>query len=467
MRQSVSQNHHCAASRSFVVALFLASLAWCPTPESRGDEATFASTLGGVFESTEMIPDQLEDRLRWSWKHPLGDHDWCPSERSRFRLRGRIDYDSIEISQSAANRATFGDLSDASGLRRARIGAEGNFSPDTRYIAEIDLASGNAVVRDVFVGLGQVHDVGEFRFGHMREPFSLEGDTSANTFAFMERSPINTLDPTRNWGVGFFRCGPDEDSTIALGLYHSGTGPTDLQSGEGSDTAATARWTMLPWYEEDGERLLHVGLALSSRIPDRGVVLINKSPSSPLLDLGDSSASSFVPKIRIPANFQQLFNAQCAMTNGSFWAQAEWYGSVIDQRGGRPVFFQGCHVDAGYFLTGERRHYLTRNGVFGPVTVKRPLLRGFSSQQHSEEYGHGAWELTARFSYLDFRDANRPAGPLGQSVGVVMPQATVGVNWYLADRVRLMFNYTYSAPDEPSTGVSTASLFATRLAVFW
>ena len=436
-------------------------------PQSRGDEATFVSTFGDVFESARMIPDQLDDMPHWSRQLPLGDHDWSPSDRSAFRLRARIDYDSIGVSQSAANRATFGDLSDTFGLRRARIGAEGNVSPDMRYIAEIDLASGKAVVRDVFVGLGQVQDAGEFRVGHMREPFSLEGNTSANTFAFMERSPINNLDPARNWGAGYFRCSPDENSTIALGLFHSGTGPSDLQPSDGSDTAATARWTMLPWYEEGGERLLHVGLAVSSRIPDRGLVVINERPSSPLLDLGDSASSPFGPTIRIPANFQQLFNAQCAMTNGSFWAQAEWYGSLIDQRGGHPVFFHGCHVDAGYFLTGERRNYLTRNGVFGPVTVKRPLLSGFSSQQQSEEFGRGAWELTARFSYLDFIDANTPAGPLGQTVGIVLPQATVGVNWYLADRVRIMFNYSYSAPNEPNTGVSSASLFATRFAMFW
>jgi len=48
-----------------------------------------------------------------------------------------------------------------------------------------------------------------------------------------------------------------------------------------------------------------------------------------------------------------------------------------------------------------------------------------------------------------------------------MPQATFGANWYLADQLRLMFDYTYAVPDEPNTGTSAANVFASRLNVFW
>ncbi len=60
-----------------------------------------------------------------------------------------------------------------------------------------------------------------------------------------------------------------------------------------------------------------------------------------------------------------------------------------------------------------------------------------------------------------------PPGPAGQNVGIVFPQATFGVNWYLAERIRIMFNYIYEAPDEANVGVTEASLFATRLNVFF
>lgn len=425
-----------------------------PTVASPSD---WAESSRATLEAMDDCPDRGALRPR----------EWCSSTGASFRLRGRIDTDAIWTSQRAANRATFGDLSDVVGLRRARIGTEGNLTPDSRYIAEIDLASGNIVVRDLFVGWGQIPETGEFRLGHMREPFSLEGGTSGNTLSFMERSPINNLDPARNWGLGYFRCSGAQDSTIALGIYQSGTDSSDLQGGDGSDTAATARWTMLPWNECEGEQLMHVGFALSARIPDRGVVVINQRPSSPLLDLGDSSASPFVPTIRIPSHFQQLFNAQWAFVDGPFWAQAEWYGSLIDQRGGDPIFLHGSYVDVGYFLTGEHRGYQTQNGTFGRIKVERPVVGGFSSHQHSDSLGLGAWELTARFAYLDFFDPDTPVGPQGQAIGVKLSQATFGVNWYLADRLRLMFNYTYAVPNEINTGTSSASVFSSRLAMFW
>ena len=46
-------------------------------------------------------------------------------------------------------------------------------------------------------------------------------------------------------------------------------------------------------------------------------------------------------------------------------------------------------------------------------------------------------------------------------------ESTFGVNWYLADHLRLMFNYSYAIPDEPNTGTSVANIFGSRLAVFW
>jgi len=215
---------------------------------------------------------------------------------------------------------------------------------------------------------------------------------------------------------------------------------------------------------------LHLGMAMSERVPENGVIVINQQPRSPLLDLGDSSTSPFVPAIRIPATFQQLINFQFAAANGSWWTQAEWYGSFIDQTGtdqtgGDLVFFHGSHVDCGYFITGEHRSYDTSSGTLGAIRVNRPFFHGLADRDRP--LGWGAWELTARFAYLDFFDPDTPTDPSGQLIGIQLPQSTFGVNWYLSDRVRLMFNYSYDVPDEMNTGTSVANIFASRLAVFW
>jgi phosphate-selective porin OprO/OprP len=380
------------------------------------------------------------------------------------RLRGRVDTDAIWTNQSPSNEVTYGDLGSAVGLRRARVGLEGNLGDESRYIAEIDLASGSVIPQDVFIGVGDATAGGERRGGHFREPFSLEGATSANSFAFMERSPINMLDPARNWGLAFFLASEDQSSALALGVFQQGTDASDFQSGPGSTVGATERVSWAPIQADGARRLLHFGVALSERVPEHGVIILNQQPQTPLIDFGNSSASPFVPKITIPATYQQLINLQFAAARGSLWTQAEWYGTAITQTAAPAVFYHGFHADCGYFLTGENREYLGDSSAFGAVDVKRPALR---CATRGRPRGWGAWELTARFAYLDFFNSNTPLGPAGQLQGVRLTTATFGVNWYLADHLRLMFNYSYDAPNEPNTGTSAANVFGTRLGVFW
>ncbi|MFN0199586.1 MAG: OprO/OprP family phosphate-selective porin [Planctomycetaceae bacterium] len=351
------------------------------------------------------------------------------------------------------------------GLRRARIGVEGGIGNDGRYVAEIDLAPGTVVPRDVYFGYGHWQESGETQIGHFREPFSLEGGTSARYFPFMERSPVNLLDPARNWGVGLFRETLDSSSSLAFGVFQSGVDSGDFVGGDGSTLDFTGRLTTALVNESDGETLLHLGFALSERVPESGAIIINQQPRSSLLDLEDSSTSPFVPEIYIPANFQQLLNLQFAAANGPLWTQAEWYGSLIDQTGGGMVYFQGCHIDCGYFITGEHRNYDTTNGTLEKIRVHRPWIRG--PADCDQPRGWGAWELTARIAFLDFFDADTPLGPGGLPIGIQLTQSTFGMNWYLSDRVRLMFNYSYIVPNEINSGTSTANNFATRLAVFW
>lgn len=388
---------------------------------------------------------------------------WQLGPRATMQLRGRLDTDSIWTSQSAANTATFGELGNVVGLRRAWIGVGGELGSASHYIADIDVASGRVVPRDVFLGIGDAEDSGESRFGHFLEPFSLELGTNSDFLAFMERSPISLLDPARNWGVGRF-CAIG-DSTLAAGVFHAGNDEGGLQGGDGGTVGFTGRFTTAPINDGDGERLLHLAIALSERIPESGVIIFNQQPANPLLDLGDSATSPFVPTLRIPATFQQLINLQLATVNGPFWTQAEWYGSLVDQKGAGDVFFHGSYVACGYFVTGQHRAYETTRGVMGPVPVDHPVLLGPSSRGRT--WGLGTWELAVRFGYLDFFDSDTPVGESGQLVGISLPATTFGVNWYLTERVRLMFNYNYELPDEPNTGTSVANIFGTRLNVHW
>ncbi len=437
-----------------LVCLLIAALA-CALVANEPFQQKTASQI--YFETLGALPVPAEDP-------PGFPREWkCESGRT-FQLRGRIDFDSIWTAQSAGSQATYGDLGDVAGLRRARIGAQGDLLDGRRYECEIDMASGMVVPQDVFIGSGLPDEGGERRYGHFREPFSLEGNTSANYFMFLERSPVNDLDPARAWGICLFRAYDGAHRTFALGAFHNGNDDADFDAGNNASAAITGRITAAPVLENGGAKLLHLGFVFSERFAETGTFTINQRPTSPLLDTSNSTLSPFIPEIEIEAVFQQLFNLQLATCDDAFWTQSEWYGSIIpESSGGDTVFLRGFYVSCGYFLTGEHRAYQQNTGVLGPVSVARPLLHGAESRDKS--HGWGAWELTARFAYLNYFDL--PPGPAGTNVGIRFPQATFGVNWMLSDRVRLMFNYNYATPDEANVGTTEASVYAMRLNVFW
>jgi phosphate-selective porin OprO and OprP len=79
----------------------------------------------------------------------------------------------------------------------------------------------------------------------------------------------------------------------------------------------------------------------------------------------------------------------------------------------------------------------------------------------------GAWEFVLRFAYADFCSSNTPRQSNGLKVGDRESEFTVGLNWYLNDYARVMFNYVHAIPVDPNFGPSWADAFFLRTAIFW
>jgi phosphate-selective porin OprO/OprP len=387
----------------------------------------------------------------------------------KFELRGRIEADAVMVAQSRASKALVGDVQNGFGFRRARLGAQGVVGDSARWVAEIDFANGDFRPRDLYVGVLALPGVRELQVGYFREPFSLEGATSSRFITFLERSPLNQLDPARNWGVAARWWSDSERLTYAIGAFRDGTGGDGFSGGDGGNWALTTRLTGLPVYEtgEGPFRLVHLGGAFSHRLPAGGAVRYAPDPQSNILDVSDSPASPFLPTVNIPASGQQLYNLQGAGVRGPLSLQAEWFATAIQQRGGGPVFFHGFYVDASYFVTGEHRGYDKQGAAFSRVSVRRPLVRA----DGTPATGFGAVEVAGRFAVADFLSGNLPpphSGPLAAAPkGVVLYQLTVGVNWYLNDYTRVMANYTLATPDAAAVRALPVHVFGVRTAIYW
>jgi phosphate-selective porin OprO and OprP len=397
---------------------------------------------------------------------PKPDRD--VDRKPTVQLRGRFEADALGVTQSLANRLTIGDLESATGFRRARIGAQGTYGEQLRWVAEFDFADGDVRFDDVYAGLSGLPVPGELRVGHFWEPFGLEGQIGSNHFPFLERSPAIALDPGLNWGVALFAHTPDQTATFAAGIFRAGSDRVGRQQSEDPGLAYTARATWLAYHHgtDDPDTLVHVGAAASRRSPPDGVVAFQPDPQSTLLQAGESPLPPFIQGVTIPSQHVWLANLEMATAAGPAWAMAEWRIAAIDQTDAGGLTFWGWYLSAGYFLTGEHRRYDRARGTFDGVRVINPVYR-LDDAAGCAPCGWGAWELVARVAYLDLADPDLPRAPNGLPAGAEAWTFTAGVNWYLTDFARLMLDCTQFRTRPPVGRWSGGTLFGGRFAVFW
>jgi phosphate-selective porin OprO/OprP len=384
-----------------------------------------------------------------------------------IRLRGRIEPEMITVSQSQKSKELFGDFQNAVGFRRARLGAEGEASEMSRWVFEVDFAGGNVNLKDAFFAVNHLPLVREVRVGYIAEPFTLEGQTRSVWFPFTERSSSFVFDPTRRWGAAFYSYTDDQRLFVQGGAFKSGTTSDGNDVGDSNDMAYVARLVALPWFDDsnDSMHLLHVGGAISQVYPKDNKVTFNQGPQNNLLQSGsDNPRIDFVPTVSMTADQYQLFNLQAALVLGPLSFQAEWTGTHVDQTNGQPVNLGGWYVFGSYFLTGEHRAYNRQFGTFWEPTVRQPFL---CKDGRSLAGGPGAWEVAVRLAYLNFDSSNLPKLSTGLPSGTRQTTVTVGLNWYLNDNARIMFDWTHALVDYPPFGDSTADSINVRTAVFW
>jgi len=366
-------------------------------------------------------------------------------ERSdgRFALEfgGRMDLDGSIVDESRALSERVGGEGTGTGFRRARILFAGELYEHFLFKAEYDFADGEAGIRDLWAGLRRMPWVHEIRAGHMKEPFSLEQLASARFIAFMERPLPDALVPARNTGLAVNRTFLDEAVTLGVGAFND----TD-RFGNGfqndSNYNLSARVSGVPWYRDDGRRLLHLGASYSHGFRGDGVVRYRSQVDNrllpPLLDTGSIPGVDGV----------DLVGGELAVVHGPVRFQAEGIASFLHRSRGLPnPSFWGAYGELSWFLTGESREYIRAYGIFGGIDPRRDfdLRTG----------GWGAFELALRYSYLDLQG--------GGIAGGIAGSVAAALNWYLYPNFRIMLNYVLAHRH----GLGDASVVESRIGYFF
>lgn len=352
--------------------------------------------------------------------------DWTVKWHNGFRVESKDEKFSLEFGGRIQADYTFvreddalaGDVEgDGFEFRRSRLVFQGTVYERIRFKAEYDFAGGAADFNDVWIGL--TTGAGLLQFGHFKEPFSLEGMTSANWLPFVERAlPIEAFWPSRNSGVGF--TGDGEVFNYGVGAFWDADdfGTTT----EEDNVDVTGRVAFRPLYEDDGARLVNLGLSATHK--ERAADLrFNARPEAHF-------SGRFVDTGTFPADAATILVGEFATVSGPFWVVGEYAVADVDADGvGNPTF-DGAYVSAGWYLTGEHRLFRASSGVFD-----RPKPKS----RFGGEGGNGAWEIAARWSTLDLSDAGVSGGE--------QDNVALALNWYLNPVTRLMLDWVHADVD--------------------
>lgn len=430
------------------------------------------------------------------------------SEFPSWRITGFTQLDSALYDQSPLNRETVGDAQDGTGFRRARLAVQGKVAEFTSYQLEMDFATaGRPSFFDNYIDQTNLPFFQTIRVGQYLQPFSIDAQTGFRYLPFLERSlPFLAFVPFRRVGAMSYGMSEDERNTWAYSIFRTGgfaNAPlgddrfaTDI--GDIGGYSFSTRMTHLVYFDPnaDGRYFWQIGgaynysqLSANDAIgsgaagnsfsprpfyqartgPEFGVLGYPEFPSP--FGSAANGTPSFVDTGRYEASNFQLFGLETLYQNGPTSIQAEWIGSLVQSVVG-PVFYHGASGEIMYRLTGEHREYEKRTGV-----LKNPIpFTDFIPLRPDGICGWGAWEIAARWSYVDLRNPDKLDGHYYSSAANAfnttanagngtLYDTTVGVTWFLNKHTKLQFNWIHAMLDNTAMGRSHADLFVTRAQV--
>ena len=390
-----------------------------------------AEALGFGYEGFKTTAQEGVSGPIGHWHYYWKDGFRIDSREKNLNLKFNLNImgDGGYINDDDELKNAFPDLKGSSLLfRRLMVTMAGSLYDFAEFKLQVDFANARDI-KDEWIRFKGIPYIGHVTVGHIKEPFSLEKLTSLTAITFMERAlPTLAFTPGRNFGITRQSPAFDRRMTWAVGAFlntgsFSSVGDSEDQLSEANGWDFTGRITGLPHYEDQGRRLVHVGLSYTHQVREDAIsdaqVQFRARPESRLTDdrLVDTGGFS--------ANWQGMINPEVAMVSGPFSFQGETCLTYVDRDTGGNPWFWGFYLFGSYILTGENRNYETSKGVFTQVMPNRNF--------HLTKEGWGALELALRFSYLDLNDAGINGGR--------EHNMTAGLNWYLTPNTRFMFNF--------------------------
>ena len=368
--------------------------------EASAAAASAQSTQVAVEEARKEAPvikfkgaPQISDGKGWS-----------------FKPRGRLLFDAAYV--DAPSGVSDAGLGFSKEVRRARLGVDGTMPGGFGYKFEIDFSGSETEMTDAFLDYsdkGLTITVGQHNVFQ-----GLEELTSSNDTSFIERAAFTDAFNFRR-RVGLSAQYQTGDWLVQGGLFSDNA--LDLGDDGNKSYSVDGRIVFAPVV---GGNQLHFGMSghwrdLGSSIAS---VRYRQRPEDHSTDVRFIDTGSITD-----ATSETGYGLEAAIIAGRFHAMGETHWQRVGRSGfANPTFFGGA-VEAGLFLTDDRREY--KNGIFKGVKVANPVGQG----------GMGAWQVNLRYDRLDLSDAG--------IVGGKQNSYTASLIWTPVDHIRFLIDYAH------------------------
>jgi phosphate-selective porin OprO/OprP len=244
-------------------------------------------------------------------------------------------------------------------------------------------------------------------------PFSLESISQSSALTFMERGlAVVALAENKSGNVTFLR--RNQNSILNASLVLFNVSRDDLrEAGQG----IVLHYVHSP-ISIGHLKSLHLGASFSHRwnASEDGTQFRSRPEIATVddyyVDTGPIADTDQINRLSLEASHVM----------GRFSWQSELLAARVRRDGADTLDFWGAYAFVSWFLTDDSRNYNFGSGSFEQVRVGSPLLEG----------GRGAFELAFRASYVDLTDRD--------VIGGRETNLSLGLNWYLNRRIRLMSN---------------------------
>jgi len=348
---------------------------------------------------------------------------------SLFKIRGVIDADSIAFHEREGGY----DFNSGTGLRRARIGLEGDaFMGQFKWRLESDFAGNVVGLTDAYVQFVPVKPW-TFTLGQHKAFLGLESNNSDNFNTFLERGMFNnaagTAGAERRIGLSAFY-GTDT-LTAGFGVFGDNESASRVATAPDESIGLSGRTTWAPIFEPG--HILQLGLSGYYRddLKEGGfadAIRLSDRPNARV----DGGTLADTGVIRQVESLSYL-GLESTYIQGPLTLAGE-YGRVVAARkaGLADLVFDGYYVYGTWFLTGE-----SRNLKVGSFNRLKPW-RDFDWEKGT----WGAFELAFRFDSFDFSET-----PVAINRGNQGKSVTAALNWYLNGNLKVMLNWVHFQGD--------------------